>query len=91
MTKLSHLPQDANTEKHLNHGQLEFRKFFLRLIANESVRKAYMETEFQNEYGDVFMLRLKELVRRFLNAIETSLPQPVIDMVNREIFREINK
>jgi len=50
-----------------------------------------METEFQNEYGDVFMLRLKELVRRFLNAIETSLPQPVIDMVNREIFREINK
>jgi len=65
----------------LDDGQLEFREFFLQLIAYPDLRLKYLEVQYEQEYGAEFVVRTKELMRRFVSALNNLLPPCAIDQV----------
>ena len=67
--------------KKVNEAKLQFRKFFLLLLANEDRRKSYLRDELHQEYGTNFHNALKQHVTKFVDKIDANFPVPVIDQV----------
>jgi len=67
---------------HINRGQQQFRSFFLRLIADADRRRDYLASRYEQDYGTEFVSRTKELMCRFVSALNDLLPPCAIDRVN---------
>jgi len=66
----------------LSGGQQQFRSFFLQLIADADRRCKYFAVRHELEYGTEFVARTKELMRRFVTALNNLLPPCAIDRVS---------
>jgi len=65
----------------LNSGQQQFRSFCLQLIADNDRRREYFAERHEQEYGREFVVRTKELMSRFVSALNSLLPHCAIDRV----------
>jgi len=68
--------------EHLNGGQQQFRSFFLQLIADADRRHKYFAGRHELEYGTEFVARTKDLMHRFVSALNDLLPPCAIDRVS---------
>ena len=65
----------------LNGGQRQFRSFFLQLIADSDRCREYFAVRHELEYGTEFVVRTKQLMRRFVFVFDNLLPPCAIDRV----------
>ncbi|KAK3589104.1 hypothetical protein CHS0354_017446 [Potamilus streckersoni] len=67
--------------KKLNERISSFRKFFLTLVASESTKQSYFAEEYEKEFGEDFMIRLKQFVQIFMDRINSHLPKTMLEQI----------
>ena len=82
--------QDDDFNEKLSEGQKHFRAVFLRLIADKKQRREYLKTQLKVDYGVEFEDRMKDLLRRVIDAIDRSLPPCAIDRVCQQFYSTLN-
>ena len=61
--------------------QMNFRRFFLSLLASEKKREAYLANDFKCDYDAEFMKKLQKLTNTFLDDIRKKMPLTAVEEV----------
>ena len=64
---------------------MDFRKFYLPLVAHQSQRAAYFSHTYDTEYGQDFRKAIGKLCDKFISTIFSQLPDTTIEKVNYTI------
>ena len=60
---------------------MNFRRFFLSLLASEKKREAYLANDFKCDYDAEFMKKLQKLTNTFLDDIRKKMPLTAVEEV----------
>lgn len=80
--KMIYFQQNRNLMTKLHAAQMNFRRFFLSLLANENQYQSYMQDEYHDDYGKTFITSLQNLAAQFVQKIEIQLPKTIIQQVS---------
>jgi hypothetical protein len=60
---------------------MNFRRFYLPLLANSRQAETYCQEEFSEDFGHEFQEALQKLCTLFVNKIQSYFPKPMLTKV----------